>query len=124
MSRRYIKSADIESIYRIRRDLFMKWQDLISKSRFKPVITVLPEDVCPYSFPIWIQNPQELLSKLWKFDVRLRNLWPLDEGIKEKCPTAFEISNTLFSLPIYPGLLESDMENILTLVEHYGKPLG
>ena len=88
------------------------------------MITLLPDDVCPYSFPIWVKNPQKLLSKLWKFDVRLRNLWPLEKEMKEKCPTAFEISNTLFSLPIYPGLLQSEMENILTLVERYGEPLG
>jgi hypothetical protein len=123
MSRRYIKGADIESIYSIRRNIFLKWQTLFSNSPFKPVITFLPDDVCPYSFLIWVKNSQELPSKLWKFGVHLKNLWPLEDEMEAKCPTAFDLSKTLFSLPIYPGLLQSDMERIFTLVEQYGEPL-
>lgn len=121
MSKRLIRHSDIESIFNIRRSIFDIWQELFSKSRLKPVFSKLPEDVCPQSFPIWLQIPQELRTKLWSFNVNLRNLWPLDKQMKEKCPTAYELSNSVSPLPIYPGLPQSDMERIMTLLEQYGK---
>jgi len=122
-SKRIIKSIDMKSIFTIRRDIFLKWQDLLVNSQFNPVFTSLPEDACPQSFPILVQNPQELLIKFWKFNVCLKNRWPLEEQMKEKCPTAFNLSNSIFALPIYPGLSQSDMELIMTLLKQYGKPL-
>lgn len=113
----------MKSIFTIRRDIFLKWQDLLVNSQFNPVFTSLPEDACPQSFPILVQNPQELLIKFWKFNVCLKNRWPLEEQMKEKCPTAFNLSNSIFALPIYPGLSQSDMELIMTLLKQYGKPL-
>jgi hypothetical protein len=123
MSKLYIKTADIESIISSRRNMFLKWHAMFSNSPFHSVIPFLPDDVCPYSFPIWVKNPQELLSKIFKFGVHLRNLWPLEDEMEEKGPMAFRLSQTLFSLPIYPGLLESDMDRLFSLVEQYGEPL-
>jgi hypothetical protein len=122
ISKSIIKHTDVEKIFTIRRNIFTKWQNLFLNSRFEPVFASLPDNICPQSFPIRVKNPQELLSRLWDFNVRLRNRWPLDEQIKEKCPTAFKLSNTLFALPIYPGLLQSDMDRIMTLLEKYGEP--
>ena len=124
MSKCIIRHVDIKRIFEIRRNIFKKWQGLFSKSRFKPVFSSLPDDICPQSFPIWIRNPQEMLSKFWYSNIFLRNRWPLEEQMKEKCPTAFEISNSIFALPIYPDLLQSDMERMMALLESNGKPLA
>lgn len=123
MSKHIIQSANIKSIFAVRRNIFWKWQHLFSNSRFNPVFSSLPNDVCPQSFPIWIQNSIELRSKLWGFNVFCGLLWTLEEHIKEKCPTAFDISQSIITLPIYPGLSPSEMERIMTLLERYGKPL-
>ena len=123
MSKCIIRHVDIKSIFDIRRNIFKKWQRLFSKSRFRPVFSSLPDDICPQSFPIWIRNPEEMLSKFWNANIFLRNRWPLEEQKKEKCPTAFEISNSIFALPIYPDLLESDMNRMMALLERNGEPL-
>jgi len=117
MSGHIMKCADIESIFDIRRNIFRKWQRLLSNSGFKPLCSSLPDNVCPHSFPIWVQNVEQLLVKLWQHNVCLRILWPLEPQLKEKCPTSFDISKSILPLPIYPGLLESDMVRIMTLVE-------
>jgi len=122
MSGHIMQCADIESIFAIRRNIFRKWNHLVSNSGFNPLFSSLPDNVCPHSFPIWVQNVEQLLSTLWRHNVCLRILWPLEPQLKEKCPTSFDISKSILPLPIYPGLLESDMERIMTLVERYGEP--
>jgi len=123
MSRRTIQRADYESICAVRRDIFSKWQHVFSNSKFNPAFLSLPDNVCPHSFPIWVKNTAWLLSEFWKFGIRLKMRWPLGKQAKEECPTAFDISESVFLLPIYPGLSEFDMQRMAALVERYGEPL-
>jgi dTDP-4-amino-4,6-dideoxygalactose transaminase len=123
MSRHILRCVDVENAFAIRRDIFMKWQHLLSDSEFKPVFSMLPENVCPQGFPIYIQNAEEVIGKLRGFNVFLKVHWPLDAEMKEKCPEAYNVSRSIITLPIYPGLSQSDMERIASLLERYGRPI-
>jgi len=124
MSRKIIQSIDIKNIFAIRRNMFKKWQELLSKSRFNPVFSYLPDDACPQGFPVRIQNSAEILPHFEDLNMFVKVFWPLKSKMKALCPTAFNISKSIITLPIYPGLLSSDMERIIRLLEQYGKPLS
>jgi len=124
MSRRMIRSADTKRIACDRRFLFDKWQQFIAETRFDPVFSKLPEDVCPQGFPIWIANPNQLLQELEVHKVFLKIQWPLPEYLRSVCPISWRISKSIITLPIYPGLSPADMENIITLLLRHGRPLS
>jgi len=124
MSRRIMRCIDVESTFAIRRDIFLKWQSLLSDSEFKPVFSILPDNVCPQGFPVYIQNAEELIGKLRDFNIFLKVHWPLDAKMKEKCPVAYNVSRSIITLPIYPGLSQSDMEQVMALLGRYGKPIN
>ncbi|MBW1687224.1 MAG: DegT/DnrJ/EryC1/StrS family aminotransferase [Deltaproteobacteria bacterium] len=124
ISKRKVLSVDLERAFAVRRDIFGRWQHLLDDSRFEPVFATLPDDICPQGFPIWIRNGRELVRNLQDFDVFLKVHWPLHARMKERCPTAFDVSQSIITLPIYPGLQARDMERILTLLGRYGEPLA
>ncbi len=123
MSKKIIQNADVQSLFSIRRNIFMKWQDLLSRSRFSPVFSHLPDDVCPQGFPVRIQNSKEILPYFEDLNMFIKIHWPLSSAMKTQCPTAFNISNSIITLPIYPGISSADMERITKVLEQYGKPI-
>jgi dTDP-4-amino-4,6-dideoxygalactose transaminase len=124
MSRRKVEFSDLENAFSVRRQIFGKWQRLLRGSGFEPVFAALPDEVCPQGFPIWLRNGRELVRSLQEFDVFLKVHWPIHPRMKEKCPTAFDVSQSIITLPIYPGLREEDMEKIAALLGRYGEPLA
>jgi dTDP-4-amino-4,6-dideoxygalactose transaminase len=124
LSKRKVQFVDLERAFTVRRELFGRWQQLLHGSGFDPVFATLPDDVCPQGLPIWIRNGRELVRDLQDFDVFLKVHWPMHARMKERCPTAFEVAQSILTLPIYPGLRARDMERILTLLERYGEPLA
>jgi dTDP-4-amino-4,6-dideoxygalactose transaminase len=124
MSRRKVRYADLDRAFAARRELFGKWQRMLQGSGFEPVFETLPDEVCPQGFPIWIRNGRELLRSVRDFDVFLKVHWPMHARMKEICPTAFDVSQSIITLPVYPDLREPDMERIRSLLEQYGEPLA
>ena len=123
LSGKIVKNSDIEKLVAIRRDIYNKWLELFSESRFKPLYSSLPDDVCPQGFPIRIKNPDDVMANLQEQNIILKIHWSLRQEMMQKCPTSFSISKSIITLPIYPELSEHDMEKILRLVTQYGIPM-
>lgn len=124
MSGRIVRSVNIDDIFHARRKIFRRWQSILSGSRFGPVFSELPDEVCPQGFPIWIANPEKLVDKLEDYNVFLKIHWHLPDEIAENCPVAWKISRSIVTLPIYPGLEAGDMQKVASLLDAYGTPLN
>lgn len=123
-SERIIFSADIKKIYTIRRNLYEKWGDMIMNSKFKAVFDDLDQATCPLGFPIWVKNPIELQHKMEQHNIFLKIHWPLAPEVAKANTTAKRISQTIITLPIYPGLKEKDLHRVFIYLTKYGKKLS
>lgn len=122
MSRGIVRSADLDSIFKSRREQFSQWQNLLKDKQFQPVFSVLPSNVCPQGFPIWVDNPDELVSKVEEFGIFLKIHWrSMPDEVSESCPMSWRMSKKIVTLPIYPGLQLDEMERIVDLLVAYGK---
>ncbi|MBN2456503.1 MAG: DegT/DnrJ/EryC1/StrS aminotransferase family protein [Sedimentisphaerales bacterium] len=122
MSRGIIRRADLDSIFRVRREQFSQWQNLLKNTPFQSVFLVLPSNVCPQGFPIWVGNPDKLVSKAEEFDIFLKIHWrSMPDEVRESSPVSWRMSRKIVTLPIYPGLQLDEMERIVNLLVTYGR---
>lgn len=122
VSGRAIRSADVETIFSIRRRQFCEWVSLLAGSGFRPVCQTLRDGVCPQGCPIWVSNPMELSVELEHHNVFLKIHWPLPPIVEETCPASWSMSKKIVTLPVYPGLSAIGMRTIVDLLKDHGKP--
>jgi len=119
-----ISSADMDKICEVRRRLYVKWNEIIDSTPFDPVFPDLDSETVPFGFPIRMQNNIEVADHFKAFNIFLKIHWlTLPSGTKETCPISHHLAGTSLTLPIYPGLKESQMYFIKDQLVKFGIPL-
>jgi len=125
MSRRIVQGSPVDHLFKVRREQFRLWATLLKGWPFQPVFPSLPDDVCPQGFPIWIGNPDEIVSRLERFGIFLKIHWPtILEEVARTCPMTLKMSKSIVTLPIYPGLSSREMRRIAALLSLHGQPVS
>lgn len=120
-----ITSSDIKSIRNTRRGLYLKWKELIETTPFEPIFPELEEGTVPFGFPIKLKNNREVIDHFKTFNIFLKIHWlSMPAGAKNSCPVSRYLAETSITLPIYPGLKESQMYFIKEQLLTCGIPLG
>jgi len=96
----------------------------------RPFFSSLPEDVCPYLFPMWLHESiiEDVYYRLNRMGVPVQT-WPdLPPEVKEKPSThgtAIKIRKSLLTIPIHQSLTERHMQYIVRSVrDAIGKVFG
>lgn len=113
LSDRIIRKTDYQEEYFLRRNLYTKWIEKLTKSDIEPLFFNLKKDDIPLGCPIRINDAAKVQSELERKGYYLKRHWPLLQELKPIAPTSFEISKNIITLPIYKGITEKDQEEIL-----------
>lgn len=104
--------ATIGQILVRRRANYLLWQRIVqSLDSIKPLFSKLPENVCPYVFPMIVQNNQKsVLDQLRRAGVPA-STWPElpDQVLNKKSSSATKIKNNLITLPVHQDLTKQDI---------------
>lgn len=88
-----------------------------------PALALWPADgTIPFSLPIFVENQQELLSRLQDERIFATALWPDVERDPEKHPLADWVASHLVSLPIDQRHEEADMLRVAKAVNRWASP--
>lgn len=118
-----ISSADMDKIRKKRCRLYGKWNEIIDSTPFDPVFPELDSETVPFGFPIRLRNNIEVADHFKTFNIFLKIHWlSLPPGTKDTCPTSHHLAGTSITLPIYPGLKESQMYFIKDQLVKFGIP--
>jgi hypothetical protein len=112
-SRYLLGHIDIQKVIAERRHCFLLWHELLKEDEaFRPFLADLPADVCPLGFPIILKQRDLLRRRLATRGIFLKVHWPLPAMVPLHCSTAWQLSEQLVTLPIYPGIARKDIRNI------------
>jgi dTDP-4-amino-4,6-dideoxygalactose transaminase len=108
LSRWIVRHTDISQLLELRRRNFLRWIDgLRGLPNCKPLFSELPEDVVPYMFPCYIENPHEHFVLLKRLGLPL---WRWDEMMVSDCQVAGEYRTHLIHLPCHQALEPAQIE--------------
>jgi len=125
MSRRIIRDTDLATHVSIRRQQYLHWLELLADLPLQPVFPSLPEDVCPLGFPVRIGNPVEVVRRLERFGIFLRIHWrDMPPAVEQSCPMTWRTSQSIITLPIYPGLTLEEMHRVVRWFGVYACPMS
>jgi hypothetical protein len=123
MTRRVVLGTKVEEAFGIHRDQYRQWLELLADGPVRPVFPVLPDAVCPQGCPVWLSNPDEIVADLEKRSVFLKIHWrSLPPEVDKTCPTAWRMSRSIVTLPIYAGLPHAEMRRIAEFIDEHAKP--
>ena len=113
---------DLDSIAKKRRDNYVMLYDRILQfDNIKPLKKILPEDTCPYVFPVIIKkNMKKIKSRLHQKGIPANN-WPyLPTEISEKknkYKNANWLYNNVLLLPTHQGLDKAQISYVLSVLK-------
>lgn len=108
LSRWIVRHTNISQLIELRRRNFLRWLDVLrGLPNCKPLFSELPDDVVPYMFPCYIENPQEHFVLLKRLGFPL---WRWDEMMLSDCQIAGAYRTHLIHLPCHQALEPAQME--------------
>jgi perosamine synthetase len=121
LARFIINRTSIPDTIRKRQENYHLWHEVAdSLPMLSPIYTYRPDGICAYSFPVLVENRDELLSKLRRRGIFLEATFrdaPFD-GIpnlinrEESFPDTEFIADRIISLPVHQNLAVSSLEKI------------
>lgn len=121
-----INRIDVQAIIQKRRENYHFWHEVINNlGMLTPIYSFLPDGICPYSFPVLIENRDELLNKLRKTGIFLEATFreaPFEEipnliNKEEPFEDTKFIADRIISLPVHQHLTISLLERIADAIK-------
>lgn len=122
-----ISHSDLSSIARRRRKNFKLYLELLSDvGGYRRVFTCLPSEVCPWAFPIFLDdrynNDWVLRNKGLLFFTFGELLHPITNQISTSIPSALMLRDGILCLPVHQDLSEEAIRiNCDILMTHFAK---
>lgn len=115
LSRWLIRRARPDAIAHARRARYRQWLDAVAPlSRARALAPALPEHAAPYMFPLLISHPDPDFFRLKQAGLPI---WRWDDMAVSSCVVAQRYRTHLLHLPCHQGLLDAEMDWMLTLVK-------
>ena len=73
--------------------------------------------ITPFSIPILVKNRDDFQNKLAEKGIYSPVLWPLSDSARKKSPFAYEMENSMLSIPIDQRYDYSDMQQIFNTIK-------
>lgn len=120
MSKSIIKKIDIDELIIKRKQNFKSLlEDLKDIKWIEPVFDELPDNICPFFFPIYIdKGREELKRKLKDENIYCPVHWPIPEQIGlDKSPLSKKIYENIMSLPCDQRYGKEEMQKIIGIIK-------
>jgi dTDP-4-amino-4,6-dideoxygalactose transaminase len=123
LSLKIIETTDFKNIYEQRRANFKFISEKIKGLKgVKPIYKQLPEGVCPWGFPILINNRNMIRRYLKRHGITLPIHWILPNYIPlDMFPDSRYLSEHILTLPVFQGLKKEQLSSLLDIIEAYTK---
>jgi len=119
LSLEIIKATDFKDIYEQRRANFKFISERVKGLKgVEPVYKRLPDGVCPWGFPILVNNREMVQRYLKRHGVTLPIHWILPHYIPlDEFPNSRFLSEHILTLPVFQGLKKEKLSSLLDMVE-------
>jgi dTDP-4-amino-4,6-dideoxygalactose transaminase len=119
LSLRLVKRIDYDSVYRQRRDHFKFLSGRIcALDGINPIYKSLPDGVCPWGFPILVNNRDKIQKSLSKHGIELPIHWSLPHFIpQDRFPDSKYLTEHILTLPVFQGLGISRLTSLISKLE-------
>ncbi len=119
LSERILREADLEWVRRRRRENF-EWliENLAATDHAAPLLTSLPDGVCPLMFPVLAQEPEWFVQHLRRRGIQSELYWRyFQPGFPENdFPVEADLKRRLLALPVHQNLDHDALEALIEAV--------
>jgi dTDP-4-amino-4,6-dideoxygalactose transaminase len=123
LSLKIIREIDFKDVYEQRRANFKFISEKVKDLEgIEPIYKQLPDEVCPWGFPILVNNRERLRRYLRRRGITLPIHWILPRHIPlDDFPDSRFLSEHILTLPVFQGLKKEKLSTLLDMIEAYTK---
>ena len=116
-----LRKLSFDEVIRKRRDDFQFWREVCFRNPFlEPVFPDLPDQVCPFGFPVLVEQQAVLETRARKAGMPLSVHWRLEKNLAPECSTSHQLSKRMLTLPLFPYITDKKREALARVLSEEG----